>query len=336
MNELGLSMENLYYIFGALLSRIILVENQYQEKVIPFDLNISYYLLYKFCNPSLVDHDWVDMLALLKLDSPAEYENLLENMSNIRNFYKRKANNKYIKSKLKRKNTKNSKKTHKNSIGLSKTIFPQIRMNNISSSSSNEETYETVEDNKKLAHMYLRCVEFYEDNMLPEIYYFINGFKQGLQKHKFSLQYVNSSIPKKDVIDILPEDLNNLLRSNLISVEEFSKRIIVGSGIRFVSRTIQEKMKKYLISVLKEYEKNNPAMLEKVFIFWFSTTVIPNNEIKLTVNDNSKDMMINSHTCFNELVINEVKNEKKLKEELEISINGQAISFDEPTNPNHL
>ena len=37
------------------------------------------------------------------------------------------------------------------------------------------ETYDKVDPSQKLAHMYLRCVEFYEDNMLPEIYYFING-----------------------------------------------------------------------------------------------------------------------------------------------------------------
>jgi len=393
MNQLGLSMENLYYIFGGLLARIILVENQYQEKVIPFELNFSYYLLYKFCNPSLVDHDWVDMLALFKLDSPAEYESLLEKyesllekfpdlsklvspadyeiMSREGRFDKKRANNKYINKMSLNKKSLNKmilKKTKKKStsIGLNSIGLNSFRLNSAiplsrrtkknnnrkvnSSSNSSEETYDKVDSSQKLAHMYLRCVEFYEDNMLPEIYYFINGFKQGLQKHKFSLQFVLAkhlniptdlvvvelSSPKKDVIDILPEDLNKLLRSDQIPVEEFSKRIVVRSGIRFVSRTIQEKMKKYLISVLKEYEKNNPAMLEKVFIFWFSTTVIPNNEIKLTVNDKSKDMMINSHTCFNELVINEVENKAELKKNLEKSINGQDPSFDEPTNPNHL
>ena len=177
--------------------------------------------------------------------------------------------------------------------------------------------------------MYLRCVEFYEDNMLPEIYYFISGFKQGLQKHKFSLQFVKSSISKKDFIDILPEDLNKLLSSKPINVEEFGKRIVVRSGSRKVSAAIQEKMKTYLIDILKEYQENNPAMLRKVFIFWFSTSEIPNNEIKLTVNDNSRQMVINSHTCFNDLVINEVKNKAELKKELEISINYQAQTFDE-------
>ena len=78
MNQLGLSMENLYYIFGALLSRIILIENQKDEKIIELNLDFSHYLLYKFCNPSLVDHDWVDMLALLKLDSYEEYESYLK------------------------------------------------------------------------------------------------------------------------------------------------------------------------------------------------------------------------------------------------------------------
>ena len=231
----------------------------------------------------------------------------------------------------------NKKKTRKSkSIGLYNTIFVQqnrrTMKNKRSSNSSNnssEETYDKVDPRQKLAHMYLRCVEFYEDNMLPEIYYFINGFKQGLQKHKFSLQFVKSPIPKKDVIDILPEDLNNLLRSKPVDVEDFGKRIVTRSGPRNVSATIQEKMKKYLISILKEYQQKNPAMLRKVFIFWFSTSEIPNNEIKLTVNNNSKQMMINSHTCFNDLVINEVKNEAELKQELEKSIDNQAQTFDE-------
>ena len=330
MNQLGLSMENLYYIFGALLSRIILIENQKDEKIIELNLDFSHYLLYKFCNPSLVDHDWVDMLALLKLDSYEEYESYLKNMSDTGNFYKRKANNKYINKK-----SLNKKKTRQStSIRLNNTIAvpPSIRTkknNRASNSSSNssEETYETVEDNKKLAHMYLRCVEFYEDNMLPEIYYFIKGFKQGLQKNKFSIEFFNEY--KKDLKKVNLEDLNELLCSKLITVEEFSKRIKVRSGYRKVNNSIQEKMKTYLISILKEYEEENPGLLKKVYVFWFSTTEIPNKEITLTVNDNSKDMKINSHTCFNDLVINEVKNKAELKKELEESIYGQALTFDE-------
>ena len=337
MNQLGLSMENFYYILGALLARIILVENQQQGKVISLELNFSNYILYKFCNPSLVDHDWVDMLALLKLDSNEEYQNLIENMSAQGNYWKRNANNKYIKkSKLKRKNTKGSKTRRKsNNLRLNNTIFVEqnrrTMKNKSSSNSSNnssEETYDKVIPAQKLAHMYLRCVEFYEDNMLPEIYYFMNGFKQGLQKHKFGLKLNKSSLPKKDVIELHLKDLNNLLRSKPIDLDELGTKIVTSSGSDNVSEAIEEKMKKYLISILKEYQQENPALLRKIFIFWFSITEIPTKEIKLTVHSKNKQMVINSHTCFNELVIKE-SSKLELKKALEFSVNNQAQTFDE-------
>ena len=120
-----MNKEDLYLLFGALLARLLIVDHGANlKKVISYDFNLSYYLLNKLLCLRLDEHKWIDMLALLKMDSPDTYDQLLNDYKED-NFYKKRSNKRYNRSKKSSNKKRKSVSQKKSKIMVSKNTLSQ-------------------------------------------------------------------------------------------------------------------------------------------------------------------------------------------------------------------
>ena len=69
--------------------------------------------------------------------------------------------------------------------------------------------------------------------------------------------------------------------------------------------------------------------LKSIFKFWFSISIIPESEIRLSVfkKPDKANPVPQSHTCYNTLDLYDYDSKDDLKERLELAIGGQDPDF---------
>jgi len=199
----GLPNYKSYTLVGALLARILLIENgghSYINRIGIPQLKLSLYLISRLLNNENID--WLDMFTCLNLDNNTLYQEIVGVKCDMSKLYSA-DNIDTLSDELFNYGTFNMVSDHiKNHPDYETKYKEKFEANEIFSAGFDGETTMASKQNL-LAHLYLLIVDYYEKNVEEEIFYLSQGFNLIYPKNlTINLNETPQSIGLGDIYNI--------------------------------------------------------------------------------------------------------------------------------------